>query len=642
MSASTKKDPGSNRPTKKQKIKAKKVQSGSHEEVLLVDVKEILRIKSPLEGCKGAAGTGSQDGPWTVDPAPQLPEKWHEIELDIDKLSSTGDGLAYDSSSGHVFVVPFSLPGDRVVAKVVQHFPAERYTNTDFVRVLKPSAQRDDALVRCQYFGACSGCQFQMLDYKKQLEHKKEVVEKAYLNFSDLDPKVVPGVEETFASPLQYGYRTKLTPHFSAPRSWSKPGPAGTKAAARDVPPIGYTRKGSRQMLDIEDCPIGTEPLRIGLKRERQRVAREIDQYKRGATILLRESTEKVFQSSSDRENISSSGDAQTDAVPSMSGTVRQEGQEGVEYVLKKSCITDHKAIATEYIGPFTFQNTANSFFQNNNSILEDFTNYVRSHALLPTPESVPPSAAANVTERESSLAPQSDLQQNHEEANQIKYLVDAYCGSGLFSVTLSSVFKASIGVDIDQRSIEAAATNVRLNKIEGTKFQAADAPHIFASIEFPPDETVIIIDPPRKGCDESFLGQLLAYGPKRIVYVSCNVHTQARDVGVLVRGMTEDQLQVYRQDSYGRPTAAVSTSSKSADREVKHDAAAATTENDPDHTPSADAGGHMPTGQKPEGQEPIPDTGARTSYTIESIKPFDFFPQTAHVEGVAVLNRRA
>ena len=636
MSASTKKDPGSKRPTKKQKIKAKKVQSGSHEEVLLVDVREILQTKSTLDGPKEDAGTGSQDGPRMVNPAPQLPEKWHEVELDIDKLSSTGDGLAYHPSSGHVFVVPFSLPGDRVIAKVVQHFPAERYTNTDFVRALKPSAQRDDALVRCPYFGACSGCQFQMLDYEQQLEHKKKVVEKAYVNFANLSPNAVPGVQETFASPLQYGYRTKLTPHFSAPRSWSKPGPVGAKAAARDVPAIGYTRKGSRQMLDIEDCPIGTETLRIGLKRERQRVAKEIDQYRRGATILLRESTEKVFHSSGDQESTSPPGDAPTDATPSTSGTIRQEGQEGVDYVLKRSCITDHKAIATEYVGPFTFQNTANSFFQNNNSILEDFTSYIRSHALLPAPSS----RAANASERSSSLAPERDVQQRHEEAAQIKYLVDAYCGSGLFSVTLSSIFKASIGVDIDQRSIEAAATNVRLNKIEDTKFQTADAPHIFASIEFPPDETVVIIDPPRKGCDESFLGQLLAYGPKRIVYVSCNVHTQARDVGVLVRGMEENQLQAFRQDSYGRRTAAASTPLQSPDREVKHDAAAAA-ENDGDHTPYAGAGGRIPTGQQPKGQEPATDTGARTSYTIESIKPFDFFPQTAHVEGVAVLNRR-
>jgi len=79
-----------------------------------------------------------------------------------------------------------------------------------------------------------------------------------------------------------------------------------------------------------------------------------------------------------------------------------------------------------------------------------------------------------------------------------------------------------------------------------------------------------VVIDPPRKGCDESFLTQLLKFGPKRVVYVSCNVHTQARDVGVLVRG--------------------------------------------------------------------IENGGAR--YKIESLRGFDFFPQTGHVEGVAVLSR--
>ena len=79
-----------------------------------------------------------------------------------------------------------------------------------------------------------------------------------------------------------------------------------------------------------------------------------------------------------------------------------------------------------------------------------------------------------------------------------------------------------------------------------------------------------MVIDPPRKGCDESFLSQLLKFGPRRVVYVSCNVHTQARDVGVLVQGLED--------------------------------------------------GG--------------------TRYKVESLRGFDFFPQTGHVEGVAVLSR--
>jgi tRNA (uracil-5-)-methyltransferase len=110
------------------------------------------------------------------------------------------------------------------------------------------------------------------------------------------------------------------------------------------------------------------------------------------------------------------------------------------------------------------------------------------------------------------------------------------------------------------------------------TRFIAADAARLFASIESPADETVVMLDPPRKGCDESFLRQLVQYGPARVVYVSCNVHTQARDVGVLVGGMT-----------------------------------------------GVDGGFG-----KGEG-----------CYEIESLRGFDFFPQTGHVEGVAVLRRK-
>ena len=95
----------------------------------------------------------------------------------------------------------------------------------------------------------------------------------------------------------------------------------------------------------------------------------------------------------------------------------------------------------------------------------------------------------------------------------------------------------------------------------------------------FPPNETVVVIDPPRKGCDPDFLRQLLNYAPKRVVYVSCNVHTQARDVGFLVEGMIRETPYGIRQ-------------------------------------------------------------GAKVRYEIESLRGFDFFPQTSHVEGVAFLDR--
>lgn len=143
------------------------------------------------------------------------------------------------------------------------------------------------------------------------------------------------------------------------------------------------------------------------------------------------------------------------------------------------------------------------------------------------------------------------------------KYLVDAYCGSGLFTVACGQGLEGAIGVDVDGHSIASARQNATMNNIENATFIVGKAEAIFAKIDFPGTETSLIIDPPRKGCDKAFLDQLLEFGPKRVVYVSCNVHTQARDIGYIA----------------GR-------------------------------------------------------------YRIDSIKAFDFFPQTHHVEGVVVLTK--
>ncbi|KAI9790914.1 MAG: tRNA(m5U54)methyltransferase [Peltula sp. TS41687] len=522
-------------PRKKAKTSKKSKSEGSTEEVLRFDVKVLLREHGQDRTSQPAPPPSNGEESSTE----ALPKPFTEIQLKIASISSTGDGLAFDQDTKHVYVVPFTAPGDTVIAKVIRHFPLDGYSLTDFVRVTNSSSLRDDSRIKCNYFRTCSGCQFQMLSYPTQLAHKRTVIEKAYKNFSGLDPKLVPPVAETTGSPLQYGYRTKLTPHFDKPRiKRSEASEAGDNPPApQELPPIGFMQKGMRRTIDIEDCPIGTEVLRMGLKRERARVAVELHSYKRGATILLRESTTKISKRASDTNGDSQAGTADPDIV-------REDHQ---DYVLKKSCVTDHKATTTEYISSYIFRNSAGAFFQNNNSILPAFTSYIRSHALPSSP-------------------------------SPIKYLIDAYCGSGLFTVTLSSLFISSMGIDISPESVTAAVINSRRNGITNSTFKAEDATAIFASVTYPPDETVVVIDPPRKGCDEAFLRQLAKFGPSRIVYVSCNVHTQARDVGFLIK-----ELGTQEGGSIG---------------------------------------------------------GGGGNYEIESLRGFDFFPQTSHVESVAILNK--
>ena len=227
-------------------------------------------------------------------------------------------------------------------------------------------------------------------------------------------------------------------------------------------------------------------------------------------------------------------------------------------------CITSHKAIVRERVGDTAFEFSAGSFFQNNSSALEPLTSYVRDAIFSLSPLS---SGETQNSESESS------------NAKAPTHLVDTYCGSGLFSLTLSSHFSHVAGIEVDPAAIRAAQHNCTLNGLSTSKhkFHVGKSEDIFASVlssseeRFPPDDTVVVIDPPRKGCDEGFIDQVVNFGPRMLVYVSCNVHTQARDVGMLTRRMEA----------------------------------------------------------KGEGK-----------YVLASLRGFDLFPQTAHVESVAILQR--
>ncbi|KAL7918641.1 S-adenosyl-L-methionine-dependent methyltransferase [Trichoderma austrokoningii] len=513
---------GSNRSWKQKKTKREKnITEGSSEEVLRYDIEALLESRR-----------SENDTP--AEAQEDLPAEGTETEVEVLELSSTGDGLAMKPGSNQVYVVPFTVPGDIAKVKVFRHLRRENQTVADFISIVKPSPLRDDSRIQCKYFATCGGCQFQMLDYAEQLRRKKRIVDKAFRNFANLPAELVPSVLDTIGSPLQYGYRTKLTPHFDGPPGFhSRRNKGGPRPKFESCPDIGFMRKGQRKVMDIEDCPIGTDVVRQGMKRERERMQNEFGDYQRGATILLRENTQRYAIDATDDD--APPPPEQQDLAPY---TVRTDSEFGIDI---KTCETDSKATTHEYIRNHHFTNPAGSFFQNNNSILPVFTDYIKQHVL-------PPSSSSS-----------------------IKYLIDAYSGSGLFTITLASVFQHSTGIDIAADSIASARHNAALNGLgeDRCKFIAADAGELFKNVSYDADETTVILDPPRKGCDADFLAQLRRFAPRRVVYVSCNVHTQARDVGVLVRGEGE---------------------------------------------------------------------GKR--YEIESLRGFDFFPQTGHVEGVAVLNR--
>ena len=446
----------------------------------------------------------------------------HELELEITTLTNLGVGLGRvplnqpkafgfkpqgaapleprarataaekhetkgENAAGWVVMVPFTLPGERVRARIYRNH--RNYSEADLLEVLAPSPQRVEP--RCPLFARCGGCQYQHLTYAEQLAWKRRQVQELLEHLAGVSFPVAPVVP----SPREYGYRSKITPHFPAPPrgkagSSAKKPVTGEGEGVRQDPaaapspssetvdreprtfsvPIGFLKQGSRfDLVDVPACPIATPEINARLAEVRARTHARLasGEYERGATLLLR------------------------------------QAQEGV--------VTDYDAVIHELItpspstpnaqpgsaSPLRLHFLARDFFQNNPFILPAFTGYVRGQAA----------------------------------AGGARFLVDAYCGSGLFALACAPAFERVVGIEVSESSIRFARENAADNGIAHATFRAGDASAIFAGLEFPPAETVVVIDPPRKGCDELFLTQLFAFGPRAVVYVSCDPATQMRDL---------------------------------------------------------------------------------------------------------------
>jgi 23S rRNA (uracil-5-)-methyltransferase RumA len=194
------------------------------------------------------------------------------------------------------------------------------------------------------------------------------------------------------------------------------------------------------------------------------------------------------------------------EALPEVHADIRANGRKfrrGATILLRATqgrVERDPKAIAREEVGGVKFDFVAGEFFQNNPFILSKFTGYVGDKAL----------------------------------AGGARYLVDAYCGAGLFGLCLADRFEKVMGVEVNEAGAKWAANNVALNGFGNVSILQADAEEIFAKIDTPPEETAVIIDPPRKGSTPEFLAQLVEYRPQRVVYVSCDPATQVRDYKIL------------------------------------------------------------------------------------------------------------
>jgi len=370
-------------------------------------------------------------------------------------------------------------PESRWVVMVPFALPGERvkasvfrnhknFSEADLVEVLKASPDRVGP--RCELFGRCGGCQYQNFAYDQQLVWKRRQVEELLQHMAGLEFAVAP----TIGSPQQYNYRSKITPHFAGPR------PAKSS---------GFTVQGS---------PSKTEnmagPETVKREQKTENLAFPIGFLRQGTRFDLLDVPQCPIATAAINERLTGvRADIQTKAAAGAyprGATVLLRDAGGI-------VTTEYDQVITEDVDGLKLRFLARDFFQNNPFILPVFTGYVRDQAA----------------------------------ASGARFLVDAYCGSGLFALRSAAAFERVAGIEISESSVAFARENATANGIANATFQAGDAAAIFAGLTFPAADTVVVIDPPRKGCDESFLQQLFTFGPRGVVYVSCDPATQMRDL---------------------------------------------------------------------------------------------------------------
>jgi len=372
---------------------------------------------------------------------------------------------------GWVIMVPNVIPGELVKLSIYRNH--KNYSDADLVEVLEQSPDRVEP--RCNLFDVCGGCQYQHMSIETQRQWKTRQVNELYSRVGGLEEGVTyPTVHPALGTDEIYHYRSKITPHYEAPKK--------NKEGLIDV--IGFKQKASRRLVDVPYCHIATENINEKLTEVREAKFAEAKEGRlkrpnKGATLLLRDANEGV--------------------------------------------ITDNNEWVTTTVKDLTFRLKAGNFFQNNPYMLPVMDDLVVDAARKP-----------------------------NERGEAMTHLIDCYCGSGLFCLGSAKHFDVCVGIEVNDLAVQEAKGNADLNGITNCKFVSASAEAIFESEDpvvlqqdegetavlvrdFPRDNTAVVVDPPRKGCSEEFLEQLYAFGPARVVYMSCDPATQARDAKGLV-----------------------------------------------------------------------------------------------------------
>jgi 23S rRNA (uracil1939-C5)-methyltransferase len=428
------------------------------------------------------------------------------VEITITDLNHNGEGVG--RYQGRVVFVPDTVTGDRILVRLVRVKP--QYANGKLHELLAGSPHRTRP--GCIVADKCGGCQWQHVDYAYQLEAKRNLV------IQDLDR--IAGLGQTVVDPMlggsePLGYRNKATY------------PLG-RSATGDVQ-AGYYQKGSHHLINLNQCPIQDQrlnPLLAEIKQDIQQRGWGIYDEKlhrgkvRHLSLRVGRRTGEMLLTlvAKDANLVGLEEQAQSwlSRYPDLVGVSLNLNDDRTNAIFgdETHCIAGQPYLREVFAG-LQFQIQPTTFFQ---------VHTEQAEALLQV------------------IVDQLDLQGD-------EIVVDTYCGIGTLTLPLAQRVRQAIGLEVQPEAVEQARANAVLNGIENVTFETGTVEFLLPELSVQPD--VILLDPPRKGIDRTILETLLNIQPDRIVYVSCNPSTLARDLKVLCESGTYQLTRVQPADFF-------------------------------------------------------------------------------------------
>ncbi|NES88416.1 MULTISPECIES: 23S rRNA (uracil(1939)-C(5))-methyltransferase RlmD [Okeania] len=446
-------------------------------------------------------------------------EQGQLVEITITDLTDSGDGVGRYGQK--VIFVPDTVPGDRLVARLTVVKP--KYAYGKLHQLLETSKYRIKPY--CIVADKCGGCQWQHISYEYQLQVKQNQVIQALKRIGGL---TLSAVDPTLASPAAFGYRNKAT----YPLSISTTGQV--KA--------GYYQKGSHKVINLNQCPIQDERLNPLLKEVKQDITRQgwkiYDEQKhtgivRHLSLRIGNNTGEILltlvingEEEKTKEllpGIEAQAQKWLENYSRLVGVCLNYNSKATNTIFGQQtvCVAGRLYLYEEFSG-LKFQLTPDTFFQVNTKTAEKLMEVVIQELAL----------------------------------NGREIIVDAYCGIGTFTLPIAKYLQQVgvpgrdsmeiageellqgarkglvIGIEVQPMAIKQAQLNAETNHLTNVIFHDGKVEDLLPELQVKPD--VVLLDPPRKGCDRSVLETLLEILPERIVYISCKPPTLARDLKFL------------------------------------------------------------------------------------------------------------